>query len=68
MSDEVIQELWKFKDRIALEHGYDIDVLVAYLQSKERPGGQEEVAGLRATTEVHERDVQPALASGTAED
>ena len=36
MSDEVIEELWRIKDEIAREHGYDIESLAAYLQSKER--------------------------------
>ena len=36
MSDEIIEELWRIKDSIAREHGYDIEALVAYLQSKEK--------------------------------
>ncbi len=40
MSDEIIKELWQIKDRIAREHGYDIDALVTYLRTKERPEGQ----------------------------
>ena len=38
MSDEIIEELWRIKDSIAREHGYDIEALVAYLQSKEKGG------------------------------
>ena len=40
MPDEIIKELWQIKDSIAREHGYDIRVLVAYLQAKPRPKGQ----------------------------
>ena len=36
MPDEVMQELWQSKDRIAREHGYEMDALVAHLQGKER--------------------------------
>lgn len=36
MSDEIIEELWRIKDEIAREHGYDIESLAAYLQRKER--------------------------------
>ena len=35
MSDEIIKELWKVKDAIAREHGYDVDALVAYLRAKQ---------------------------------
>ena len=36
MSDEIIKELWQIKDSIAQEHGYDIETLVAHLQTKKR--------------------------------
>jgi hypothetical protein len=38
MTDEIIQELWRTKDGIARDHGYDLDVLVGYLRGKERAG------------------------------
>jgi len=40
MSDEIIKELWQIKDSIAREHGYDLEALVAHLQTKKRPEGQ----------------------------
>ena len=43
MSDEIIEELWQIKDSIAREHDYDIESLVAYLQSKPRPADQQVV-------------------------
>ena len=51
MSDEIIKELWQVKDRIAQEHGYDIEALVAHLQTKKRPAGQK-VVDLRAMREA----------------
>ena len=47
MSDEIIKELWRIKDSIAREHGYDLEALVAHLQTKKRPEGQR-VVDLRA--------------------
>ena len=35
MADAIIEELWKIKDDIAREHGYDIRRLGAYLRSLE---------------------------------
>ena len=40
MSDEIIRELWRIKDGIAEEHGYDIKALVAYLQKKQEREGR----------------------------
>lgn len=34
MADEIIKELWKIKDGIANEYGYDVKALVAYLKTK----------------------------------
>ena len=34
MPDEIIEELWRIKDDIAREHGYDVRKLAEYLQSK----------------------------------
>ena len=36
MIDQTFKDLWKTKDNIAKEHGYDLDALVSYLQSKSR--------------------------------
>lgn len=47
MSDEIIKELWKAKDAIAREHGYDVDALVANLQAKHR-GDARHVVDLHA--------------------
>ncbi|MCE2543915.1 MAG: hypothetical protein J4F30_10865 [Acidobacteria bacterium] len=41
MSDEIIEELWRVKDSIAREHGYDLERLVAALESRKyRHGGR----------------------------
>jgi len=54
MPDALIKELWQIKDRIAWEHGYDIEALVAHLHTKERPEGQR-VVDLRAMREAAEQ-------------
>lgn len=36
MADEIIEELWKIKDDIAQEYGFNLDLLVAHLRAKER--------------------------------
>ena len=41
MPDEIIKELWRVKDDLAREHGYDVRALAAYLQEKERREGSE---------------------------
>ena len=35
MPDEIITELWRVKDDLAREHGYDVRALAAYLQEKD---------------------------------
>ena len=53
MSDEIIKELWQIKDSIAREHGYDIEALVAHLQTNKRPDGQRvvDLSAIRETAE-----------------
>nr|VFK38511.1 MAG: hypothetical protein BECKSD772F_GA0070984_102516 [Candidatus Kentron sp. SD]VFK44814.1 MAG: hypothetical protein BECKSD772E_GA0070983_10445 [Candidatus Kentron sp. SD]VFK80583.1 MAG: hypothetical protein BECKSD772D_GA0070982_11307 [Candidatus Kentron sp. SD] len=34
MTDEILRELWKIKDRIAEENDYSLDTLVSTLRSK----------------------------------
>ena len=36
MADEIIQELWRIKDKIAREYDYDLDALVAHLRDEGR--------------------------------
>ena len=54
MPDEVMQELWQSKDRIAREHGYEMDALVAHLQGKERQRSSQ-VVKPSATPDTTER-------------
>jgi hypothetical protein len=35
MDDPIIKELWRIKDEVAREHGYDLDALAATLRNKE---------------------------------
>ena len=53
MSDEIIEELWRIKDGIAREHGYDIEALVAYLQSKKKAEGRQivDLSAMKKTAE-----------------
>ena len=53
MSDKIIEELWQVKDSIAQEHGYDIEALVAHLQTKKRMEGQQvvDLSALRGSAE-----------------
>lgn len=50
MSDEVIEELWRIKDDMGREHGYNVARLAADLQNKQREEGQR-VVDLRALRE-----------------
>ena len=36
MADEIIEEVWRIKDELAREHGYDLDRLGAYFRERER--------------------------------
>ena len=40
MADEIIEEVWRIKDEIAREHGYDLDRLGAYFRGRERQRAQ----------------------------
>ncbi len=46
MADEIIQEVWRIKDEIAREHGYDVTRLGAYFRrlGRERVQREDEVA------------------------
>lgn len=51
MADEIIEELWKIKDGIAQEYGFNLDALVAHLKAQELSSGQK-VVNLRAKKTV----------------
>ena len=53
MSDQIIEELWQIKDSIAREHGYDIESLAAYLQTKQRSADQQivDLSALKRTAD-----------------
>lgn len=51
MADEIIEELWKIKDSIAQEYGFNLDSLVAHLKARELSSGQK-VVNLRAKKTV----------------
>ena len=43
MADEIIKELWKIKDAIANEYGYDVRALVAHLRAKKHEDDKQAV-------------------------
>ena len=53
MSDEIIEELWRIKNSIARKHDYEIESLVAHLQTKQRSAGQQvvDLRSLRRTAD-----------------
>lgn len=57
MPDEIIEELWRIKDGIAEEHGYDVKALVARLREIKHPNGQQPI-DLRTTKSTAEQDSQ----------
>ncbi len=54
MSDEVIEELWRIKDDMAREHGYDVARLAADLRGKQREDGRR-IVDLHASQEAGRR-------------
>lgn len=39
MKNEILEELWKVKDQLAEDYGYDIEKLVKGLRAKEKTEG-----------------------------
>ena len=62
MADEVIEELWRIKDAMAQEHGYDIARLVADLQGRQGQDGHR-IVDLQASREAGERRLSAGGAS-----
>lgn len=60
MADEIIEELWKIKDGIAHEHGYNVDALVAHLKAKGILPGQKivDLRGMKTSGQNTERKIQ----------
>ena len=65
MSDEIIEELWRIKDEITREHGYDVESLAAYLQSKERTE-RRQVVDLQSIRKAAEQGESPPPSSSGA--
>lgn len=62
MADEIIEELWRVKDAIAREHGYDIDRLVAALETRTyRHGGR--TVDLRVLRQANRQAAPPKTRS-----
>jgi Skp family chaperone for outer membrane proteins len=43
MTDEIIQEVWRAKDRLAKEFDYDLNALAAELQKRQKQTGRKVV-------------------------
>jgi len=56
MADQIIKELWKIKDDIAKEYGYDVKALVVHLRAKKHEGDQQ-VVDLRSMKQAAEQKV-----------
>lgn len=54
MPDEIIEELWEIKDNIAREYDYDVEALVAHLQTRKRTEGRR-VVDLASMTKIGEQ-------------
>jgi hypothetical protein len=65
MTDQTLKELWKIKDDIAKEHGYDLDSLVRYLRSKHTAGKRDQ-AQLRIHEMPNERPKSERAPSGSS--
>ncbi|MBF0100986.1 MAG: hypothetical protein HQK77_08770 [Desulfobacterales bacterium] len=59
MADEIIEELWKIKDSIACEYGYNLDLLVAYLRTKAHSANQK-IIQLHCLNESAEKNITKA--------
>ena len=60
MPDEIIEELWRIKDEIAREHGYDVESLATYLQSKDRTS-ERQVVDLQSQRKIAGRGESPNI-------
>ena len=56
MADQIIEELWRIKDGIAHEYGYNVDMLVAHLEAQGISTGQK-VVDLRAKDTVEQNSL-----------
>ena len=61
MADEIIEELWRIKDEMAREHGYDVRRFAAYIRSRER---EREAREARAAKEGGESSVTDGRLAG----
>lgn len=56
MADSVIEELWRIKDAMAQEHGYDIARLAADLQTRQEEK-RHRIVNLEAVLKGNSREV-----------
>jgi len=56
MADEIVKELWKIKDDMASEYGYDVKALVAHLRGKKHAGHDR--VDLRSVKKIPAQEIQ----------
>ena len=66
MADEIIEELWRVKDDMAREHGYDVRRFAAYIRSREREREAREARAATGGGESESADGRQAGAGGPA--
>ena len=66
MADEIIEELWRVKDEMAREHGYDVRRLAAYIRSREREREARESRAAKKGGESSAADGQRSTKRGSA--
>ena len=66
MADEIIEELWRIKDDMAREHGYDVDRLAAYFRRREREREAREARAATGDGESESGDGRQAGEGGPA--
>lgn len=60
MADEIVRELWRVKDGIAEEYGWDVRAFVAHLRTQKHIGSQH-VVDLRTMKPIAEQGAQADL-------
>lgn len=66
MADEVIEELWRIKDDMVREHGYDVGRLAAYFRRRERERKAREACAATGDDEAESADGRQAGEGGPA--
>ena len=66
MADEIIEELWRVKDEMAREHGYDVRRFADYIRSRDREREAREARAATGGNESESVDGRQARQGGPA--